>query len=111
MTSGADPRELLGPHGAWLVALLPELQRTYGPADPEPHLTPEQGKRQRFEALAGVLARQAARQRLLVVLEDVHWADPTSLELLELLPRRLVGSPLLLVLTARTDEIDERLRT
>ncbi|MDA4805279.1 hypothetical protein NY486_05135, partial [Enterobacter hormaechei] len=38
---------------------------------------------------------------LLLVVEDVHWADPTSIELLEQLVARLPGRRVLLVLTAR----------
>jgi DNA-binding CsgD family transcriptional regulator len=40
----------------------------------------------------------------LLVLEDLHWADETSLELLPLLPRRLAAARLLILATARDDE-------
>lgn len=41
---------------------------------------------------------------LLLVLEDLHWADETSLELLQLLPRRVASAPVLILGTARSDE-------
>jgi DNA-binding CsgD family transcriptional regulator/tetratricopeptide (TPR) repeat protein len=42
------------------------------------------------------------------VLEDVHWADPASLDLLRFLARRLQSLPLLLVVTYRADELTAR---
>ena len=41
----------------------------------------------------------------LLVLEDLHWADAATLELLGYLGRRLDGSPLLIVATFRDDEV------
>src|SRR5262249_28563356 len=48
-------------------------------------LSPEQHKRQTLHALLGVMLRMAAQQPMLFVLEDLHWVDPTTLELLSLL--------------------------
>jgi len=100
--AGVDARDLLGPNSEALALLLPELQRFSGPALPP--LSPEQEKRRCFEAVAALLRRLAVRQPLLVVLEDLHWADATTLELLEVLPRRLASTSVLLLLTARSDE-------
>jgi DNA-binding CsgD family transcriptional regulator/tetratricopeptide (TPR) repeat protein len=74
-----------------------ELSAGHGPP-------PDQIKRRLFETIGTSFARLAARQPLLVVLEDLHWADPTSLELLELLPRRIAASRVLILATARSDE-------
>ena len=46
-------------------------------------LTPEQLKDQTFSALLALLQASAEQQPAILVFEDVHWADPTSLELLE----------------------------
>jgi predicted ATPase/DNA-binding CsgD family transcriptional regulator len=100
--AGVDARDLLGPNSEALALLLPELQRFSGPALPP--LSPEQEKRRCFEAVAALLRRLSVRQPLLVVLEDLHWADATTLELLEVLPRRLASTSVLLLLTARSDE-------
>lgn len=50
---------------------------------PRRELTPEQLKNQTFSALIALLQASAERQPAILVFEDVHWADPTSLELLE----------------------------
>lgn len=97
---------VLGPQGEALAELLPELRPLVANGFALPDLVPEQAKRRHFEAIVALLARLAAKQPLLLLLEDLHWADPTSLELLELLPRRLATARILVVGTARSDEPD-----
>ena len=50
-------------------------------------------------------AALAARQPVVVLLDDLHWADPASLDLLRAVARDLAGLPLLLVVTYRADEV------
>lgn len=50
----------------------------------------------------------AATRPTLIVLEDLHWADPASLELLRHLARQVAASPLLLAVTYREDELTRR---
>ena len=50
------------------------------------------------------LAALAARQPLVLLLDDLHWADPASLDLLRAVGRQLAGLPLLLLATYRDDE-------
>ena len=89
-----------------LLKLLPELSVTLPDlasfGTPHPDLAQE--KRQLFHALAGTIAELAAGQPLILVLEDLHWSDSTSLEFLLLLARRIASQPLLLLLTYRSDE-------
>ena len=63
------------------------------------------GARQKRELLFKILLEAfeelARRRSLIVVLEDVHWIDPTSLELLEAIIARLDGLPVLMVITSR----------
>jgi len=110
MATPTAPHAILGPQREVLAELLPELRTHAAPSGPEPPLPPEHGKRRLFEAIAALLARLADRQPLLVVLEDLHWADATSLELLEVLPRRLASARLLILGTARADEPNPDLR-
>jgi DNA-binding CsgD family transcriptional regulator len=53
-------------------------------------------------ALVGALERRAP---VVAVVEDVHWADPLTLDLVRLLARRVEGMPVVLVLTLRDDEV------
>src|SRR5579859_474125 len=58
-----------------------------------------------FEAVSDVLSRLAAISPLVVLLDDVQWAEPTAVQLLRHLGRALVNVPVVLVLSARdTDE-------
>ena len=57
-----------------------------------------------FEAAARYLAALSARRGLLVVLEDLHWADATSLSLVPFLARALRREPVALLITYRPDD-------
>ncbi|MFC5752671.1 BTAD domain-containing putative transcriptional regulator, partial [Actinomadura rugatobispora] len=61
-------------------------------------------------AVGDYLAGLASRAPLLLVLDDLHWADQETLALLAALPRRLRGRPVLLVGTYRRTESSERLQ-
>jgi predicted ATPase/class 3 adenylate cyclase len=69
----------------------------YGPID----LPPQQRRQRTLQALLDQLSGLAARQPVLVVVEDVHWVDPTTLELVELMLDRVATAPVLLLATAR----------
>jgi DNA-binding CsgD family transcriptional regulator/tetratricopeptide (TPR) repeat protein len=100
-----DPLDLLRPDLSSLSSLLPEL--AIGSSDREGSLLPpEQEKRRLFEAIRSTLTRLATAESrpLLLVLEDLHWADSSSLQLLELLPRRLAATPILIVGSIRNGE-------
>jgi DNA-binding NarL/FixJ family response regulator len=99
--SPAEVERCLGPALPDLARLLPEL--AFQPA--EAASDPEQEKHRIFYALAGALSRLAARQPLLLVIEDLHWADDTSLEVLAVLARRVPREPILVLGTYRDDEV------
>jgi DNA-binding CsgD family transcriptional regulator len=86
-----------------LIAGSPALSTT-------PLLDPEQEKRRRFETLAQFLTVQADTSSLLLIVEDLHWSDDTSLEFLHYLARRSSAHRLLLLLTYRSDEVGPGLR-
>lgn len=87
------------PEGAPLLAALlslPPLQSDL------PHLVnPQLQKQKTLEMLVGMLITRARRQPMLLVLEDLHWIDPSTQELLALLLERIETVPLLVLLTAR----------
>lgn len=56
-----------------------------------------------FDAVLEELGRDPA---VVLVIEDVHWADAATLDLVRFLGRRIAASPALLVLTYRDDEVD-----
>jgi len=85
-------------HVAVLASLfaLPTVDR-YGLQD----LTPQKRKEKIFEALLAQLDGLAARQSVLLIFEDVHWMDPTSLELLAATVEHVPQLRALLLVTAR----------
>ena len=70
---------------------------------PLPELSPQKRKEKTLTALLAHMERLAAQQPVLVVYEDVHWIDPTTLELLTLTIERVQHVPVLLLLTARPE--------
>lgn len=94
------------------------LRTTGGLPGEEDHLAPpgtrathEPADRFRiFDRVTSQLAGAAAGSGLLAVLEDLHWSDPDSVELLEFAARQLAASRLLLVGSYREDEAADRLR-
>jgi len=85
-------------HGAVLASLfaLPPDNR-YSLED----LTPQRRKEKTFEALLAQLDGLAARQPILIIFEDVHWIDPTSLEFLAATVEHVPRLRALLIITAR----------
>jgi DNA-binding CsgD family transcriptional regulator/tetratricopeptide (TPR) repeat protein len=104
---GLEPEaldELAGPGRPLLARLLPELGREEGSTG---LAGGSWGQAQLFEALLALLERLADRSPTVLVVEDLHWADRSTLDLLAFLVRNLQAG-LLVVLTYRTDELHRR---
>ncbi len=76
----------LGPHAGVLTRLIPEITVRVANAQPPES---EPGRERLFEAVNGCLAALTAHRPLMLVLDDVHWADPGSLMML----RQIARSP------------------
>ncbi|HET9650158.1 MAG TPA: AAA family ATPase [Microlunatus sp.] len=92
--------EWAGPSRAALSVLLPGLVPGAEPGDAV--------RLQLFEAVARLLEHAGARAPLVVVIEDIHWADDSTRHLLRFLARALTDAAVLLVATYRTDELTRR---
>jgi class 3 adenylate cyclase len=66
-------------------------------------LNPQQRKEETFEALLRQLRALARSRPVLMIYEDVHWIDPSSLELLDRIVRCIAGLPILLLTTFRPE--------
>ena len=107
LDAGLDKlEELLGQadrtESAPLIASLIGLDGAarYGEMD----LTPQAQRAYTLRALIEQLLGLAARQPVLVILEDVHWIDPTTLELMEQCLDRIAAARVLILLTSRPDQ-------
>jgi predicted ATPase len=91
-------RQLIGPSWSELARLLPALgELTSGPAG-------QAAQTRLFELLLGLLRRLGEQAPLILVVEDLHWADRSTRQLLAFLVRNLRAERLLLVVTYRSDE-------
>jgi predicted ATPase len=65
------------------------------------HLSPQRQRQKTLETIATILLDLTARQPVLFIVEDLHWTDPTTLELLNLVMDQTPTASLLTVLTCR----------
>jgi class 3 adenylate cyclase/predicted ATPase len=87
-----------------LVPLLASLLSIpLGDGDPALITTPEQQKQNTLEALLSLLLAMAAQQPVLCIVEDIHWADPSTLEFLGLLIDQVATARVLTILVFRPD--------
>ena len=92
-------RELAGPSWPELARLLPVL------GEPLPSGPPGQSAQARlFEVLLGLLGRLSEQAPLVLAVEDVHWSDQSTRDLLVFLVRNLRHERILLVVSYRSDE-------
>lgn len=104
----ATLRAGLGDGAPWIAGLLPELAAALGPPAKASDLNADQARFRLFDALASLLAAVAARRPLVVVLDDLHWADTSSVLALEFLGRTLPDLPILALAAYRHSEAHVR---
>ena len=99
--SEADLRAALGDTASEVAALLPELGERLPQLPNLPTMDPERARFRMFDSVARFLARAAWRVPLVVVLDDLHWADVSSLLLLQFVAREIAQNRLLVLGTHR----------
>src|SRR3712207_2226802 len=98
----------LGPAAADIAQLVPEV-RALLPDLPAPAPTePEAARFRLFGGITAFLTGQALDQPLVLILDDLHWADKPSLLLLQFLARELGDSRMLVVGTYRDTDLDRQ---
>lgn len=98
-------RHALGENAPEVAQLMPELRLRY-PDMPEPvTLPPEQERRHLLHGVCEFIERAARQTPLLLVFEDLHWADESTLLLLQHVVPRLAAVPVLVVVTFRDNEV------
>ena len=105
-------RDLIGQHGRdqvieWAGAGAPAL----GALVPDLAGLPAGGESLRlqlFEAITMLLEHASGQGPLVVIMEDIHWADESTRHLLRFLARALTDAPVMIITTYRTDELTRR---
>ena len=85
------------------VSLLAPLIGIPLPDERVPKLAPEDMRRRQLAALTNWVISGAKAQSVVLAVEDLHWADPTTLDVLRAIAERGALSPLLVVATARPE--------
>ncbi len=93
--AGLDPSEV--------VPLLADLLAVRTDDDERPALSPRAARTATLQVLESMLVADPNKHPLLLVVEDLHWADPTTLEFLGRVARRITSAPVMCVLTFRRD--------
>lgn len=105
--SDAQLREYMGPGASELAQIAPEVRERLPGLRPSPHLEGEQARFRLFDSVIRFVTRCAERQPLLLVLEDLHAGDASSLELLRFFARSATPMRLLVVATFREPELHD----
>ncbi len=106
IASDSDLRAALGDSAGLVVELLPGLRERLGELPKRAGEPPERARFALFRAIVGLL-RAASGAGALLVIEDVHAADESSLSLLHFVARELRGMSLLIVVTFRDVEANQ----
>ncbi len=94
---------LIGLDAAEYAPLLAPLFDVPLPEDRASKLAPEELRRRQLAAMTALFLAGARSQPVVLAFEDLHWADPTSLDLLRALVERGAQAPLLIVATTRPE--------
>ena len=100
--------ELLGAGRVELAHLVPDLAPPEARIERDRALTSAAYQARLFEVLLELFLRLAEERPLVLILEDIHWADAASRDLLRFLARNARDARLLVVATYRSDELHRR---
>jgi hypothetical protein len=103
-----DPQALMsemGPGAADIAQVVSEVKERLPGLPTPPALEPEQARFRLFDSITTFLKNAGNRQPIVLILDDLHWADKPSLLLLQFLARELRGARLLVLSTYRDVEL------
>ena len=92
-----------------LITIAPTLLHVFPNVTENPKLNPQEEQQRLYENLVTFFSILSAAHPLLLVLEDVHWADSGTLSTLRHLARRIRNIPLMILATYREIELDQSL--
>jgi eukaryotic-like serine/threonine-protein kinase len=98
----------IGEGAAAIAEVIPEVKEQFPDLKSPPALEPHQARFRLFDSITRFLRMSSQAQPLMLVLDNLHWADQSSLQLLEFLAQELIESHLLVVGTFRDTELTPR---
>ncbi len=99
-------RRALGEDAPEIARLMPQLRRLFNDIPPYVQAAPEQSRRILFDSVLRVLIRSTANRPVLLVFEDLHWADESTLSLLRHLSRALSSLRAIIIGTYRDYQLN-----
>ena len=106
-----DPEQLrseMGSGATDIAEVVSEVRERLPDLPPAPQLEPDQARFRLFDSISAFLKTASQRQPLVLVLDDLHWADQPSLMLLQFVARELGGARLLIIGTYRDRELSRQ---
>jgi predicted ATPase len=101
-------RNALADEAPEIARFMPQLRRLFPDIVAPLELPPEQTRRVLLGAIMQVLARLGANGPILLLIDDLHWADEGTLSLLNYLARSIGSVPMMIIGTYRDNELDPR---
>src|SRR4030095_301565 len=92
---------IMGPGASEIAHVVYEIKEMLPDLPPLPALEPEQARFRLFDSVTTFLKNASRRQPLVVILDDLHWADRASLLLLQFLAREVKDACILVIGTYR----------
>lgn len=108
-TSPAVAGHYFAPASEELVTLFPELRSIFPDTSEREAFDPEEERRRLFHSFTEAIQALGKVQPVVLVMEDTHWSDDATLDLLLHFARHLNSERISLVLTFRSDEVGPRL--
>ncbi|MBI1886651.1 MAG: AAA family ATPase [Chloroflexi bacterium] len=97
---------IMGPGAADIAEVVPEVREQLPDLPPAVGLESEQARFRLFDSIARFFKNASSRRPLVLVFDDLHWADKPSLLLLEFLSREMKGAALMVLGSYRDVEVD-----
>jgi DNA-binding SARP family transcriptional activator len=106
-TSPNDLREDLGDAAGPIAQVVPEIRAILPESSVVPELNPDEARFRFFDSMTMFLVRLSECHPLVLIIEDLHWADRSSLMLLEFLADEIAQRRIMLVITCRASTVGD----
>ena len=87
----------LGPKAAVMAEIVPEIGDVLPQLGAAPEVGPEQARFRLFDSITSFLTEISISKPMVILLDDLHWADRATLDLLEFISRDIATKPLLII--------------